>query len=79
MEKIHAGIGLWRGVCDTTQPQEAIILHSQGLPGGGGVGVQGAVFLGIIGVALFVEGAAQLPCLINRALSAPSFGSSDFS
>jgi hypothetical protein len=32
------------------------------------VGVQGAIFLGIVGVALFVEGAAYLPCLIDRAV-----------
>ena len=32
------------------------------------MGVQGAIFLGIIGEALFVEGAAYLPCLIDRAV-----------
>ena len=32
------------------------------------MGVQGAIFLGIVGVALFVEGAAYLPCLIDRAV-----------
>ena len=32
------------------------------------VGVQRTVLGGIIGVALFVEGAAYLPCLIDRAV-----------
>ena len=32
------------------------------------MGIQGAVFLGIVGVAFLVEGAAYLPCLIDRAV-----------